>query len=224
MKIQFKEFLQQAAINRLNFLESKKREWIECPTQKEKNTMIAELIQLEPSHLAEPWIQDQVIKWLKDRENNFDYLEMAFLKKGKRTEVTEDQYNSRAKAFFLFNRIKKMNKKMGISFKRAVEKHFLDEHLVLPEEGSIEFSDGVNVEKFQKDVKARLQRYKRLSKIFYKKSLPYPYYGLDIVEMDEGTENHRYEIYIVGPIEIAKSKTLFGKTTISFPITKKTNQ
>ena len=222
--MKFKEFLQQAATNRINFLESKKREWLECPTQKGKNKIIVKLIQLEPSHLAEPWILDQAIKWLRDRKNNIDYLEMAFLKKGKRAEITKEKYDSRAEAFFLFNRIKKLNKKMGISFKRAVEKHFLDEHLVLPEEGSIEFSDGVNVEKFQKDVKARLQRYKRLSKILYKKSLPYPYYGIDIVEMDEGTENHRYEIYIVGPIEIAKSKTLFGKTTLSFPLPKKTNQ
>ncbi len=221
--MKFEEFLRQAAINRTNFLKMKKREWLGCPTQDGKNTIIAELIHLEPSHLAEPWILDQVIKWLKDRVNNIDYLETAFLKKGKRAEVTEKQYSSRAEAFFLFNRIKKLAKEQRISFKKAIEKFLLSENLVLPEEGSIEFSDSGNLETFQKDREALVKRYKRLSKILHERSLPFPYYGLDVVETDEGTEKHRCEVYLSGP-GIVKGQTVFGKTTMSFPITKKTNQ
>jgi len=223
--MKFKEFLQQAAINRLNFLESKKREWLECPTQKEKNTMIAELIQLEASHLAEPWIQDQVIKWLKDRENNFDYLEMAFLKKGKRAEVTVNQYNSRAEAFFLFNRIKELATKQRISFKKATGEYLLG-NLILPESGGVEFSDAASEEKFQKDTEALIQKYKRFLKVIDKRTLPFPYYGLDVVEFDKGNENERLEVYIdQKPLKSLDGKiALFGSLKMSFPITKKTNQ
>ena len=72
----------QSIKNRYDFLEKKKNEWIDCNSERQKKDLIVKLIQLEPSHLAEDWILDQVIKWLKDRKNNSQYLEAAFIKKG----------------------------------------------------------------------------------------------------------------------------------------------
>ena len=227
----------QSIKNRRDFLEKKKNEWIDCNSERQKKDLIVKLIQLEPSHLAEDWILDQVIKWLKDRKNNLQYLEAAFMKKGKRNEMQ----NNMAETFFLFNRIERVEKRENCSRRKAIEIYLLteDEEQFLSDTVKTilkEASSGVNVapsEKIQwaygdleKVTNALEQRLKRFRKYLDKRTLPFPYYGLDVVEFDKGNEKERLEVYIdQKPLKSLDGKiALFGSLKMSFPLIKKTTQ
>ena len=103
-----KEVFKKSIENRKNFLDQKKSEWLSCDSELQKKNIIVELIQLEPSHLAEDWILDQVIKWMKEREENIDYLNAAFIARGKRDELTEKRRENLARASFIDHKIKKI--------------------------------------------------------------------------------------------------------------------
>jgi hypothetical protein len=206
-----KEVFKTSIENRHNFLEQKKREWVECKSDRKKKKIIVELIQLEPSHLAEDWILDQVIKWMKEpdmkeREKNIDYLKSAFIAHGLRDEITEKQRENLAKACFIDHKIKKMSREEKISQMDAIRKWAVfSEDDTLPDEP-------------ETAIKQRLKRYR---KALDKRALPFPYYGKDVIEIDRGNEHHRIEFLTFNkPGEVA-GQALFGDTKISMPVKKK---
>lgn len=200
------DLYKQSKVNRFYFLEEKKRKWLNCESERKKKDLIVELIQLEPSHLAEDWVLDQIIKMMKDRQNNLDYIQAAFVAKGRRSELTESQRGNLAKTSFLSHQID-AKKKGGGSQAAAIREIVLQ-------------SDDDNLpEQAEKAFEQRLKRYR---KALDKRELPYPYYGLDCVECDEGNEKQRIEFYIFDkPVTNANGLALFGNTTISIPTKKK---
>ena len=202
------DLYKESKVNRFHFLEKRKREFLDCTSDHKRKNLIAELIQLEPSHLAENWILDQVIKMMKDRQNNLDYLQAAFISKGKRAELTENQRDNLARASFLSHKINQRAERKNASKKKAILDHIFD----LPES---------EVGKLPEEpVEAIEQRLKRYRKALDKRVLPFPYYGADCVVIDEGTENQRIEFYIFDKPITYGGHALFGNTTISIPVRK----
>ncbi|MFO7555305.1 MAG: hypothetical protein R6W88_08890 [Desulfobacterales bacterium] len=201
-KKQFVELFTQSLKNRFEFLEVKKREWIELDSERKKKAFIVKLIQLEPSHLAEDWILDQVIKWLKDWQNNIDYIKAAFIAKGCREELTEQQRDNLARTSFLSHKISKEAKTAG-SRAKAIRKIILEsDDDDLPEQPE----------------QALGQKLKRYRKVLNSRVLPFPYYGHDFIEVDRGNENHRIEFHIFNKPGIVNDHALFGNTTFSYSI------
>jgi hypothetical protein len=198
------KFLHDAENNRKNFLENKFKAWAECKKESGKAKIIIELIQLEPSHLAEAWILNQVILWLKDYKKNIDYIREAFITKGKRNILTERQRENLANKTFLEFKVKKLKREKGSQGKAIREFVLKSDDDNIPQEAEMA-------------IKQRLMRYR---KKLDKRTLPYPYYGLDIVKMDKGTEQERLVEYIYNkPIQIGDA-VFFGNTTIKHPIKK----
>jgi len=197
------EFLTLSLRNRFSFLEGKKLEWLNCESERKRKKLIVELIQLEPSHLAEDWVLDQIIKWMKDRQKNLEYLKASFVAKGIRDELTENQRDNLAKASFLDHKVKKKSVDEGSKI-GAIRKIVLNSDESIPEEAELA-------------IKQKLKRYK---KSLDSRTLPYPYYGKDIVEVDRGNENHRLELYLKNkPVE-CNGRALFGNTTYTIPLKK----
>lgn len=200
-----KEVFIESIKNRKIFLEQKKAEWLNCNSERKKKNIIVELIQLEPSHLAEDWILDQVIKWMKDREKNIDYLNAAFIASGQRDELTEKQREALAKASFIDHAIKKISAEENITQMGAIRKWAAySEDDLLPDEP-------------ETAIKQRLKRYRRA---IDKRVLPYPYYGKDIIEVGRGSENHRIEIIFSNKPAKIEGHAFFGDSKISFPMNK----
>jgi len=196
---QLLELFKQSVTNRFNFLEAKKKEWLDLKSKRQKKNLIVELIQLEPSHLAENWILDQIIKWMKNRQKNIDYINAAFIAKGKREELTEKQRNNLARTSFESHKIGTAARKTG-SRAKAIRK------LVLASE------DDSLPEQAEKAIEQKLKRYR---KALDKRVLPFPYYGLDCLEVYQGNENHRIEFYIFNKPVILAEHAYFGNTTFS---------
>ena len=199
---QLLELFKQSLTNRFNFLEVKKKEWLDLKSERKKKNLIVELIQLEPSYLAEDWILDQVVKWMKDRQNNIDYITDAFIAKGKREELTEKQRNNLIRTSFESHKIGLAAEKTG-SRAKAIRK------LVLASE------DDSLPEQAEKAIEQKLKRYR---KALNNRILPFPYYGFDCIEIDKGNQNHRIEFYIFNKPVILAGHALFGNTTFSIPL------
>lgn len=202
-KNQFIELFNQSIINRFNFLETKKREF-DLKSERKKKNLIVELIQLESSHLAEDWILNQVIKWLKDRQKNIDYINAAFIAKGKRQELTEKQHDNLAKTSFMWHNIQKTAEKTS-------SRAWAIRELVLSSD------DDSLPKQAEKSIEQKLKRYR---KALNTRTLPFPYYGLDFIEVDKGNENHRIEFHIFNKPVIADGSAFFGNTIISCPVKK----
>ena len=202
------DLYRESKVNRFNFLEKKKQEFLDCTSDHKRKNLIAELIQLEPSHLAEDWILDQVIKMMKDRLNNIDYLQAAFIAKGKRNELTKTQRDNLAKTSFLSHKIDKISKNESIHKIDAASRILAD----LPESEDSKLSD--------QPANAIMQRLKRYRKTLDKRTLPFPYYGLDFIEFDAGNDNHRVEYYIFDKPITYQGHILFGSTKMSIPAPK----
>ena len=199
-----KELFQQSIQNRHEFLEEKFNELLNCKTERGKAKIIIELIQLEPSHLAEPWILDQVIKWMKDHEKNKDYLSEAFISKGVRNTLTEKQRENLAKTTFLYFKVKNLKIKKG-SQDKAIREIVLNS------------KDETLTEQAETAIKQKLKRYR---KKIDKRTLPWPYYGLDFVLIDKGTDQERLEFSLFNkPVTIGDA-AFFGNTTFTYPVKK----
>jgi hypothetical protein len=202
MDKKFVELFKQSIQNRFNFLEAKKREWLDLKSESKKKKLIVELIQLDPSHLAEDWILDQVIKWMKDRKGNIDYIHEAFIAKGNRGELTENQRNNLAKTSFEFHKINRAVQKTGSSRAKAIRE------IVLKSD------DDDLPEQPEKAIEQKLKRYR---KALDGRVLPFPYYGKDFLEVDKGNENHRIDFYIFNKPITYGDGIYFADTVISYP-------
>jgi len=200
-EIDIKKLFQQSIKNRQEFLEEKVNEWLNCMDESKKAKIIIKLIQLEPSHLAEPWVLDQVIKWLRDYEKNKDYLQETFIAKGIRNTLTQKQRDNLAKNTFTYFKVKNLEKKKGSQAKAIRDFVLNSDDDNLPEDAELA-------------IKQRLKRYR---KKIDEKILPWPYYGRDIIIIDEGTDQERLEFYLFNKPVTTGDVTLIGNTKITFP-------
>jgi hypothetical protein len=105
-----KQFENEAKENRKKFLKPYflryKKLKTKTKSEKEIAALIAELIKMEPSHLAEPWILWEVVRWLNRTEMDYiDYLNDAFIRQARRNRKTEKQTIQISKDFFLIQKI-----------------------------------------------------------------------------------------------------------------------
>jgi hypothetical protein len=168
-----KELVELSKANRSDFLQEKRSEWKNAATERDRAQIIIELIQLEPTHLFEPWILKQVVAWLMDRRSNIENLRSAFISKGLRDEPTDDQIKTLAKKAILSHTADEIAKKDGIPKERAYRKIVL---------GS---ADDNLPDDAEKAVKKRIMDYR--AKVRSRK-LPYPYFGKDIIEFHDHVE------------------------------------
>ncbi len=195
----------QSIKNRCDFLEKKKNEWTDCNSERQKKDLIVKLIQLDPSHLAEDWILDQIIKWMKNREENIDYLTEAFISRGCRDELTEKKQTNLAEKSFLNYKVRKLAEKKGTQAAAIRTMVLNSEDDNLPEDAEM----------------AIIQKLKRYRKAIASRALPYPYYGKDVVIFDEGTDQQRIEFYLYNKPITFNGHAYFGNTKITYPIKEK---
>lgn len=210
----FVEFLwkrsQQAKKNRQSFLEQKKQEFINASSEHERKQLIVELIQLEASHLAEDWVLDQVIKLLKEREKNLDFLKDAFIARGKRDENTEGQKHKMAEDFFLKLEVEALSQEKRISKNESIRQFVLN---------SDENSLPVTGEDPENSIKQLLKRFDKKMKKLKEGELPRPYYGKDCIEFDKGNELYRIEFYFENVrVDVGGQIHFAEKLTYSHPL------
>lgn len=164
----FTELCIKSVENRVAYLEQRKSEWQESPTEKARFKIIVELIQLEPSHLWEPWIMGYVVIWQRNLNKYRDYIEKAFLGKGARPCKTPSQSAGRAKNMDLALDVEKIQAQDEVSRIDAIRKIVTDsEDDKLPEQAE----------------KALEQRIKRLRQDPY--PLSSPYYGRNVTKLPD---------------------------------------
>jgi len=202
-----KRLFQESIQNRYDFLEKKKAEFLNCEKEKDKARVIIELIQIEPSHLAENWVLDQVIKWLKDFENTKDYLQDAFVSKGLRDTMTKDEREKMAENTFLYFKIKNIAENKQMKEIDAIRNYVIQsEDETLPEQA-------------ETAIKQRMKRYKNKLDT---RMLPYPYYGKDCCLIDGGTPDERIEFYLKDKPITKGNSVYFADSVISYPTKKAT--
>lgn len=160
--------------------------------KKDQAEIVIELIQLEPSHLTEPWILREVIEWLRDRDCR-GYLENAFVRKGKRKLLTKQQ---REKFWFYFglkNLIDRMVSEKGITRSKAFER--------LGQELAIKLSESDNI---PKDLQPELvikkyyygyKKYIDQEEFLKDRNVPYPYWGYDINIHEDGELEREFILF-----------------------------
>lgn len=181
-----KYFLETAIENRKDFLAPYRKSFQKAKKPKERAKIIAKLIELEPSHLSEPWIIKEVIAWLRDR-NSFDYLEEIFIKAPKRGVRTEDQRRNAVRDFYVVNDIDKIIAEKNISVREACKLLALQGY---EKEGQYYLLWDTTDENYDLE-KAIRQVYnnakKKPANLLENLYPPWPHYGRDI-EADENGE------------------------------------
>jgi hypothetical protein len=154
--------------------------------EQEISKIISYLIKLEPSHLSEPWILQQIIDWLREYKCR-DYIKEVFVNRTDRDQMTESKYRNMAYDLFLYERIEKIKSDV---LKRTKKK--------LPNEKAFEKFVYDQVEEPNPMFPMPLRAYgnsmrkfiNRIGKIYYRhqkrlknqSALPFPYYGRDFDE------------------------------------------
>lgn len=192
------DLISTAIENRKQFLTPYRKRFQNTKTKKEGVKIIAELIQLEPSHLSEPWIVKEVIAWLRDREC-CDFLEDVFIKAQKRVARTEDQRKRAVRDFYVVHAINEIIAEKNISAREAcrvlaiqeyekMEKAKKSRYLARQEHEKEEHYYLLwNIADENLDLqKALRQVYNNAKKKPEKLNPPYPYYGRDIEVEENG--------------------------------------
>jgi hypothetical protein len=177
-----KKIIKMAKTNRNKFLDRYKKRF-KKENDRNRARIIIKLIQLEPSHLTEPWILREVIEWLRNHKKNKNYLKAAFVKKGKRMRLTTNEQIKLRKDFLLAQRIDQMAANEKISkksvFKEIALKIDADK---MPEQAELSI---------KKDYFAFKEKMKN-------RDLPFPYYGCDIdVYEEDGQIKIEGELYML---------------------------
>ena len=107
-----KEFIKLSIENRKAFLSKHKEGFEAARTDKKRAEIIVFLLNIEPSHLDEPWIRDEVIRWMRNFDYA-DYLERAFIgrrniKKLNQDMESDEQKEQRAIDAFVFRAVEEI--------------------------------------------------------------------------------------------------------------------
>jgi hypothetical protein len=176
----YQDIIDEAKENRIAFLKPYRENFEAAITREARAAIIVELIEVEPSHLSEPWIVNETISWLRNCHNCKDNINDVFVKAPKRHTPTELQRMKHVKAFYLRNDVDRIIKKRDCSVRKACA-ILMNE---LKDAGKSEYldwdltDDTIDVEKSFRLV------YNRTKDDVNKLYPPYPYYGRDIIETD----------------------------------------
>jgi len=176
--------IDEAKANRAAFLKPYREKFAAASSRKEKAEIIAELVEIEPDHLSEPWILAETISWLRDFRECQDHIESTFIKAPKRRDPTEDQKRDSDFGGFIVWHVDKLRRE-GYSIKSAIGK-LLDR---IPE-GAADYYKWDLKTLDQKDLVENIRKfYSKWKKRLSKKTLPHPYYGHNVI-VDEKGETH----------------------------------
>ena len=176
--------------NRKKFLAPYREKFEKAKDEKAKAKIISELIEIEPSHLSEPWIIKQVIAWLRDRDFA-DFIEDIFVKAPKRKVTTEKQKNKYMSDYFLIKHIDEIINDKGVSIREACRVLM---NRIIHSDKRYHYSWDTENTKQKLDGEIILERYKYAKKkqnLQPKDYPPYPYFGRDI----EDEENGKFTIF-----------------------------
>lgn len=140
--------------------------------------IISQLIELEPSHISEPWIIKEVIYLLRDR-NSFDIIEEIFIKAPKRGTRTKNKKLNEARDFYVVNDIDKIIAEKNVSVREACSVLALQEY-EKKERYYLLWDTNDEGHDLEKAIRQVYNKAKNPST----RCLPWPYYGRD-VEVDE---------------------------------------
>ena len=173
-------FIDKAKATREAFLKPYREKFEAAINSKAKAAVIVELIEIEPSHLSEPWIVNETIGWLRDCYECKNYIEDVFVKAPKRRAPTEKQRINNVKAFYLRSDIDRIIGKHNCSVRKACS-------ILMNELGDAGKGDymGWDLTDASLDVESAIRDFYNRTKDNVKKIFPpYPYYGRDILETD----------------------------------------
>lgn len=193
------EFIEQAIRNREELLAPYLSKFLETRDPK----IIVELIKLEPSHLDEDWIRDEIIDWLR-RRDRIDLVEEAFMHQTDRKQPTEREMEARSKDFHVAHAVDQLCKEKGIPKIAAFRE------LVLNWEDYNFFEFSEDCQQPEGVIKKRYYDYRKRKKRDW---LPYPYFGFDVALRHDQIV-HRYDhadfgsLKVPGLVEVSKRKVL----------------
>jgi hypothetical protein len=196
--------IDKAIENREKFLAPEKEKFIKSKSKHERSKIISYLIEIEPSHLTEPWVLKEVVNWMRDRRY-FDFLEEAFIQAPKKYAPTEQKEIDQARDLFVLHAIDRIKAEKKVSERQACELFVLeipdmnnifhtfypnDPKRALEAEEKSDFKGDKYLkwditEKTQdQELGSLVRRVYRDAKNQPDRFLPWPYYGKD-VEIDE---------------------------------------
>jgi len=149
--------------------EAKKETFRQKKVEKKIAALIGELIKLEPSHLAEPWILWEVIGWMNRRDCKV-FLQAAIMDEKGRNRRTKKQQKKLALDFFFIQKVDRLRKKRGCSIEKTCE--ILAESIKGQEDPA-----GNLIKRYYKQRNAYRQMCEQRDET--RKVMPFPYYGRD---------------------------------------------
>jgi hypothetical protein len=180
----FKSLLEEAKANRSKYLAPHKERFEKTSDPQ----IIIDLIKEEPSHLEVPWILWEVIEWLRQHDC-IDLVKEAFVAQGERDRPTEGEKIQEARDYFLSKEIDRIIEEAGVdemgkkritrqkAYRELANRQADNPRSVFPmwdEANPAHDLEGV-IKKADRRHREKQQGRK----------LPYPYYGLDVIDKDE---------------------------------------
>lgn len=206
MTDQISQYVNRAKDNRRKYLESERVKFELSENKKKRAEQIIKLMKLEPSHILEPWIAEELIKWMRERDREYD-LEKAFVLKKNRTgrEIKRTR-ETIIRQFFLYEEIERIcasnrNYTKKQAFFVLSELQADTPNPLFPMHGQED-----------KDIEGLIKKdyFAHQSRIRTGRFLPHPYWGLDVYESRENNElvisAHNVKVQYAGD-------TFFGKWT-----------
>lgn len=167
----FQKFVEEARENRRKFLARFKDEFASTRDPK----IIIKLIKLEPTHLEEPWVVQEVIRWIMNHRH-IDFLEEAFLHQKGRDRPTERERIENVKEYFLYKEINHIMKEENLSERKACQQ-LANRQADNPREIFPMWNEDNPDHDLEGVVR---QKYLRYKKRLEDQKLPRPYYGVDV--------------------------------------------
>jgi hypothetical protein len=168
-------FIEEAKANRSKYLAPHKERFEKTGDPQ----IIVDLIQEEPSHLKVPWILWEVIKWLR-RHHCIDLVKEAFVVQGKRYRPTKRREMQGLRDYVLAATIDRIVEENGITRQEAYCE--LANRQADNPRRSLPMWDATNLDHDLEGVIKKADR--RYQKKKQRHDLPYPYYGLDVIDKD----------------------------------------
>ena len=191
--------------------------------------LISELLKIEPSHIHEDWIINELEYWLRHYEC-MDYIDLALkaqkkMDGEKRNRKTERESHQYIKDFFLYFEIERIMKHENVSTRKActilANRQAEKANPIYPSFTEDNSGDGI-------DSYIR-KRYGIFKKKINAHQLPMPYFGKDVTISDDGhivvhgDSTSRPGARIELPTKDGKPMTFVGKWTWKTPFTVKVN-
>ncbi len=181
------ELFLSAVSNRINFISPYNSQFSELQKGcKKRAEIVSTLLIIEPSHLIEPWINEEIQFWLRTHGCE-DFIEMALLRQKrsdgtKRGRKTSNEVKQFIRDFALYFEIERLKTKHDASTNKAFTilesmqaKH---SNAIFPQHSDKNKENGIE--------KVMEKRYYLFKKQLNTPSLPYPYFGKDVTLSDDG--------------------------------------